>query len=280
MRMDALKNDTVCNKRSAVLRFIAVFCVLAYTAVVFHIYTTQDEKIFFPQHSQIDFVLKEGMKEVFLEVDEDVVLEGRYFNGAQNSALIIYFGGNADNAKKFLQFASENKNYDILTINYRGYGSSGGVSSQDAIFADALKIYDHFAKDKDVVAIGRSLGSGVATYLASQREVKGLILITPYDSIYAMAKDKYPYLPIRLLLKHQFDSTAYIGNTSAQIGVIEVENDLVVPNKYTHNLIQYIKRDFLHELLQQTTHGEVINHPEFNRIVDRWVKQMIGEKYE
>jgi pimeloyl-ACP methyl ester carboxylesterase len=98
-------------------------------------------------------------------------------------------------------------------VNYRGYGMSEGKPGEEAIFRDALAIYDAFAKRDDVDAkrvavMGVSLGSGVATYLAAHRPVQAVILVTPYDSIARIAGEKFWFAPVTLILKHRFDSIA------------------------------------------------------------------------
>ncbi|MFK5882063.1 MAG: alpha/beta hydrolase [Sulfurospirillum sp.] len=244
--------------------FMALFI---YLAVVAYVYFTQDSKIFnYAQIEKSPPIELKGSEKVSLEVAKGVVLHGVYEKSKQNDApLIIYFGGNSDDATRFLLYVEGLKDFNILAFNYRGYMDSGGKPSEKNLFKDAIKIYDKFAKNLKVILIGRSLGTGVASYLASKREVKGLVLITPYDSIASLAKEKYPYLPIDLLLKYKFESTKYISKIKTPVAIIEVKDDITVPNTNTAKLIKKIKNLVLFAELTNTTHAEVFHHPDFEK---------------
>lgn len=128
--------------------------------------------------------------------------------------LLIYYGGNAE---ELSYVAYEMKSYSqcaSLMVNYRGYGDSSGGPSEEALFADALAIFDLMKEKYDrIILCGRSLGSGVACYVAGNREVTGCILITPYDSMKNTAQDTIPWLPMGIVCKHKFESVEHIQNT-------------------------------------------------------------------
>ena len=86
------------------------------------------------------------------------------------------------------------------------------------------------------VAVGLSLGAGPAAHLASVRPVDGLILVTPFDSIEALAGDLYPWLPVRLLLRHRMDIAGALGRASARAAIIAAERDEIVPPRRTEAL--------------------------------------------
>jgi esterase/lipase len=210
-------------------------------------------------------------KEITLQV-KDAVLQGVY-KKANSDSLIIYFGGNADDATRFLLHVKNLEDFDVVSFNYRGYINSTGEPSQDALYLDALKIYDTFNKGKKVVVIGRSLGTGVATYLASKREVGGVALITPYDSILSIAQKKYPMFPISLLLKHQFNSSQNILSIKAPVALIEVANDTVVTKYHFDKLKQNVQNLLLHVNLENTTHGDVLLHKDFGKNIEEILKK-------
>ena len=251
------------------MKIIILTVLFLYLAVLAFVYFTQDSMIF--NYSQIEkkpsIELKNSEK-VTLRVSQGVVLQGLYKKSKQKDApLIIYFGGNSDDATRFLLHVEDLKGFDIVAFNYRGYVGSNGKPSEKNLFQDAIKIYDKFAKDSKVILIGRSLGTGVAVYLASKREAKGLVLITPYDSIASLAKQKYPYLPIDLLLKHKFNSIKYISKIKIPVAVIEVENDTTVPNKNTQKLIKKVKNLVAFIVLKNTTHADVLHYPDFQKVL-------------
>jgi len=236
-----------------------------YLVAMAYLYMTQNDQLFPTQliekHAKVS---GENIEPLSLHVNDDAVLEGVLRKDTQSDAgLIIYFGGNADDATQFLLHVKALQGYDIMAFNYRGYVGSTGEPSEHAFFEDALKIYDTYAKGRKVVLIGRSLGSGVATYLASQRVVDGLVLISPYDSILSLAKLKYPFFPIDLLLKNKFESVNYLPFVKAKIAVIEVEHDTIIPHYHLEKLLEAMPSRPLHIILANTTHADVLGHPAF-----------------
>jgi len=257
------------------MKIFLISLTLLYIAVHLYFYLIQDSKIFKPQYIENEeFELPKNTKEISLKISNEIKLSGVYKKATKPSTqLIIYFGGNSDDATKFLLHVKDLEDFDIIAFNYRGFVKSSGRPSQKALFEDALRIYDKFAKGKKVVVIGRSLGTGVATYLASKREINGLILITPYDSIENLSKRNYPYLFVSLILKHKFDSLKYIKNIKAPIGIIEVLNDQTIPKDSLENLLKEINNLVSHIKLKETTHGEVLEYKNFNGIIKEIIKR-------
>jgi pimeloyl-ACP methyl ester carboxylesterase len=214
------------------------------------------------------------MQTVKLKTAKDILLDGVYKTSEKEDApLIIYFGGNSDDATRFLLHIKDLKGFGIVAFNYRGYMQSNGKPTEKFLFSDALKIYDTYAKKKKIIVIGRSLGSGVASYLASKRKVNRVILITPYDSIVSLAKHKYPFLPIDLLLKYKFQSTKYIANVKCPVSVILVKDDTTIPRWSSENLIKKIKNLKSVKVLENTTHANVLNHPDFERTLQKAISR-------
>ena len=236
-----------------------------YLVAMGYLYFTQNDQLFPAKLIEKQAkVSGENIEGLSLRVSDAVVLDGvMRKDEASDAGLILYFGGNADDATRFVLDVKELQGYDIVAFNYRGYVGSSGTPSEEALFNDALKIYDTYAKGRKVVVIGRSLGTGVATYLASKRVVDGLVLLTPYDSILSIAKLKYPFFPIDLLLQNKFESVDYLPFVKAKIAVIEVENDATIPRYHLEKLLEAMPRRPLHVILAHTTHGKVLEHPAF-----------------
>ncbi len=240
-----------------------------YVCALVYIYFTQDSQVFNLSEIEKKEPVK-GVEHITFEVEKGVALEGIH-RKYENSPLIIYFGGNADDATRIVLHL---KDCEIVTFNYRGFVNSGGKPSEKAIFSDALKIFDKYGKNREVIIIGRSLGTGVATYVASKRDIKGLILITPYDSIASIGQKMYPYFPVAFLSKYKFESIKYMLDVKAPVGLIEVENDDTIPKYHFDKLREVIPNEVLHVELKNTTHGDVLKHPDFDKTIRKMIDVM------
>ncbi|MFP6807123.1 MAG: alpha/beta hydrolase [Pseudomonadales bacterium] len=169
---------------------------------------------------------------------DDQSLEIVVLNRGESKA-ILYFGGNGEsvvaNAPRYTEiFAMQT----VYLVNYRGYGGSTGNPTEKTIYADAQLLYDKVSpQHTGISVIGRSLGSGVATLLASTRKIDKMVLITPYDSIRNIAQDQYPMFPIDYLLLDKFDSVSRIKSIDSSTLIIIAELDSIIPSKYSDRLI-------------------------------------------
>lgn len=185
---------------------------------------------------------------------------------AESTDAVIYFGGNAENVSMALgSFAKALPKQNLYFVNYRGYSGSTGSPSEEALFSDALAVYDRVSqKHASISVIGRSLGTGVAVYLASVRNVDRLVLITPFDSIENVAKKQFPIFPISLLLKDKFDSVSRVPNVKAKTLVIIAENDEVIPRQNSDALIAQFPADqVIVKVIGRATHNSIGYSPEY-----------------
>ncbi|MDP2167792.1 MAG: alpha/beta fold hydrolase [Thermodesulfovibrionales bacterium] len=247
------------------------------------LYFSQDGMIFIPQTITKDELA--GIKkqypdagEITVKTPDGITLHG-WFLGAKEkgaSPLLIYFGGNAEEASGFMTLTERFKGWSLLLMNYRGYGLSQGRPSEKALFEDAVLIYDLAAKRKDVdpekiVAMGRSLGSGVAVYLASERPLKGVILVSPYDSIRSVARDIYPFAPVSLMLRHPFDSLSRAPSITAPMLAVAARDDKVIPLEHSVRLAE--KWGGRHHLviINGVDHNSIIFENAYHEAVDAFL---------
>jgi len=144
---------------------------------------------------------------------------------------VIYFGGNAEAVGYSLaELQAAFPGQSLYLMHYRGYGASPGEPTEDGLFADAQALYEHVrALHPQVTLVGRSLGSGIATRLASVKPVDRLVLVTPYDSMAGAASHHFPWLPVRLLLRDRYDSASYAAKVNAPTTILAAERDEVIP---------------------------------------------------
>jgi pimeloyl-ACP methyl ester carboxylesterase len=173
---------------------------------------------------------------------------------------------------EFLDFiAPKIKNFNFIGFNYPGYAGSEGKPCEKCIEKYALEIFDKYKPD---FLIGRSLGSAVASFVASKRDVKGVVLITPFDSIENIAKAKYPIFPISLLLKYNFKEAEFISKTNAPVVVIALKHDDVIPKNSLENLLKHIKNLKKVIYLDGVKHGFIYEHPKIVEVLKKSLNSM------
>jgi uncharacterized protein len=151
---------------------------------------------------------------------------------------LIYFGGNAEDVSASLPLlAAAFPDRAIYAMNYRGYGGSSGTPSEAALQKDALLLFDRVvAEHRDIIAMGRSLGTGMAVRLASQRPVARLVLVTPFENLSDLAASAFPYLPARWLLTDKYESGRRAPEITAPTLILMAERDELIPRWSTEQL--------------------------------------------
>lgn len=153
---------------------------------------------------------------------------------------LIYFGGNAEDVSLNLpDFLAAFPRHAIYLMHYRGFAGSGGSPSQEALQRDALALFDHVQAEHSCVAvIGRSLGSGIAVHLASERPVDRLVLVTPFDSLTEVAAGTMRWLPVRWLLRDRYEAHREAPAINAPTLLLRAGLDEIVPGVRSEALYQ------------------------------------------
>ena len=223
-----------------------------------YFYIIQDNKIFNKKYAK-PYTPKKA-KLIYFKTSDNILLEGGYVENKKNAPLVLYFSGNANNVLEFLDnIAIKIKNFNFIGFNYPGYAGSEGKPCERCILKYAMQIFDKYKPD---ILIGRSLGTAIATYVSSKREIQKLILITPFDSIEHIAKIKYPLLPVSLMLKHKFKEIDWIKKVKAPVYVILAENENLIPKKCVENLLKNIPNLKSVKVIKNATHGNILQNEE------------------
>lgn len=214
--------------------------------------------------------LPPGAERIALTAPDGVRLEGVVIppaSGDGSDIAILGFAGNASNAAAIAEFLHAiYPGHPVIAFHYRGYRPSGGAPAAAALVDDAPLLYD-FARERlrpeRVVVVGISLGSGVAAGLAMRRRLDGLILVTPFDSLRAVARDQFPWLPVSLLLRHDLASVDYLANSSVPVAIIAAERDRVVPPRRTDALRRAVPNLVMSAVIPGTEHNDIAFDPAF-----------------
>ena len=240
------------------IAFSALLIFALYIVMCCVLYVMQDRLLYFPTPPGHPTGATAAV------VDSDgVALKVWQLHGHLRRAL-IYFGGNAEDVSaKISEFDAIFPDRAVYLVHYRGYGGNAGAPSEKLLIADAQAIYDAIESRHDQVAVmGRSLGSGVATALATVRPVEKVILVTPYDSIARVAADHYGWAPVLWLVKDSYDSARRMKDVHAPVLALIAAKDDVILRPRSDALITAIPASLRHvKIFPNATHNDINLQP-------------------
>lgn len=251
-----------------IMKSVLLIAVLAYSGFGFLLFIKQRDFMYFPTPD----VSHGYEEEVFINEGESINV---VVLNEKSKKAILYFGGNGEaverNAEKFIATFPD---HSIYLVKYRGYGGSSGHPQEQAIYSDALHIFDQIkSRHESASVIGRSLGSGVATLLATKREIDKLVLVTPFDSAENVAKKRYPFYPISLLLKDKYDSLSRAELIKVPTLVIIAENDRVIEQEHSYRLAEKItSTQVTVELFKNTGHNSIDDQSRYFEVLNQYFR--------
>jgi len=245
---------------------ILLVIIAIYLSIGVYLYITQRSHLYFPtkavSHNHDTIQISNGGETI-----EVIVV-----NPGQKKAL-LYFGGNAEVVADGAEvFESRLIDHTTYLVEYRGYGHSTGTPTQAGIVSDGLKIYDTISpKHKQISLFGRSIGTGVAMQVASQRVVSQMALITPYDSITALAKKRYPIYPMEWLLKDKYDSFSLAPHIVADTIILIASDDTLVPKKHAYRLESAFAPELVSAIeIADSTHANIADTQQYTELLDEF----------
>jgi pimeloyl-ACP methyl ester carboxylesterase len=224
--------------------------------------------------------LAEFLTPLMLPAEDETLLEGILYEPAHASdKIILYFGGvQQDSVALVSKFALHYPDMPFITYNYRGYGKSEGRPSQSKLFVDAMHIYDDLIlvynyKPENIILMGYSLGSGVASFLGSQRQVREILLMAPYDSVLEVMKKRYPFSGIAWVLKQKFPSVDFVPHIDVPVHIYAASDDKVVNIKHAKMLKNYVSNLAGFYEYTDVGHNDIL----FNADVVEHIKQILDK---
>jgi pimeloyl-ACP methyl ester carboxylesterase len=214
-----------------------------------------------------------GTTRVSVETADGNTLHGVHVSpssaGAKPRTMVLGFGGNAwngsDVAASLHQIFPE---ADVIVFHYRGYRPSTGSPSAEVLLADAPLVHDFAverAKPDRTIAVGFSIGSGIAASLAGRRPLDGLILVTPFDSLKAAASDLYPWLPIGPFFEHEMNTAAFLKDAQVPVAIIAGEYDTLIRPARTDALRRQTPNLVFDRTIERAGHNDIYHRPEFQQ---------------
>jgi pimeloyl-ACP methyl ester carboxylesterase len=211
-----------------------------------------------------------GAERLSLETPDGKELVGIHIpaeSPSEHPTLILGFGGNAWNAQDVAQYLHELfPEEEIVAFYYRGYAPSQGSPSAEALLADAPLVYDFAVerlRPKRVIAIGFSIGSAVAATLAASRKLDGLILVTAFDSLKALAQSMFPWLPIGPFFDQEMDVGSAVEKVEAPVAIITASEDEIVPTERTEALRSRVPSLLFDRTIAGAGHNDIYARSDF-----------------
>jgi len=225
---------------------IIVVVLIIYIGISILLYYFQDFFLFKPEKLPKDFQFlyaNQIVEEYNLETRDGGVINGLHFKVDKPKGIVLYLKGNSKSLKGWGKFAVDftRSNYDVIMVDYRGFGKSTGKRSQETIKRDLQFVYDKIkdnVSEKYIILYGRSLGSGFATKLASMNNPKMLILDAPYYSLKNVTGRYMPFMPLSIILKYPMPTYKWLKYVNCPVRIIHGTNDKLIPFKSSVKLSQ------------------------------------------
>ncbi|GGZ20078.1 alpha/beta hydrolase [Asticcacaulis endophyticus] len=218
-------------------RIALVAALAVYLLILGHIYVNQQnmlyEKVTTVTAPKVDGV--PDIEDIRLKTPDGETLRAWYLPPEDGKPLILFFGGQGsgihDQSDRYIRMHREGVGF--LALSYRGYAGSTGTPSETGLFTDAATAYDWLAAQgygpERIVLHGHSLGSGVATWLATQRPARALILEAPFTAASDVGQERYPLLPVSFLMKDKYLSRDRIKDVHIPVLIAHGDRDTVIP---------------------------------------------------
>lgn len=208
-------------------------------------YFIQEKLIFKPEKLKQDFQFKYDIpfREYFFDVEPGVRINGLHFYREQPKGLILYFHGNTRSIKGWAKYARDfyRYDYDVVLVDYRGFGKSTGKRSEKEMLDDMQFVYDKLVQQygqQHMIVYGRSMGSGFASKLAADNKPRYLILDAPYYSFIKVVERFLPILPMRIVLRFHLRTDKWIKKVNCHAYILHGTRDWLIPIRHSEKLQQ------------------------------------------
>lgn len=251
-----------------------IYILAGYLLILALAYFIQERFIFKPEKLKADFTFRydQPFEELFFEVAEGVRINGLHFRVMNCKGIILYFHGNSRSIKGWGKFAKDfsRYGYDVLMVDYRGFGKSTGRRSEAELLKDAQFVYDTLkaAHPEDhILVYGRSIGSGFATKLASDNSPRYLILDAPYYSFARVVSRFLPILPLRWVLRYHLRTDLWIRKVKCHTYILHGTKDRLIPIRHSEHLQRLNPRRITLIRIEGGRHNNLPSFPEYHAFI-------------
>lgn len=253
---------------------LILYIIVGWIALIVIAYFVQEKFIFKPEKLHKDFKYKYDapFKELNFEVEEGVTINGLHFWVKEPKGMVLYFHGNTRSIKGWAKYARDfyRYQYDVVLVDYRGFGKSTGKRSEKDMLNDMQFVYTRLSaqvSEQHMIVYGRSIGSGFATKVASDNHPRYLILDAPYFSLVKVAERFLPFIPHRLLLRFQLRTDKWIPHVKCHTYILHGTRDWLIPMKHSEQLQAINPRMITLIRIVGGGHNNLPNFPEYHNFI-------------
>lgn len=235
-----------------------LFLCFTFFIFVFAFYHLQYHLMFTPKYYR-STELDDSFEVLSIDTSDGVELEGVIYTPKHYKATMLFFPGRSyDGVGLIEKISCAYPNVRIVTFNYRSYGRSKGVLNEKNIFSDSLHITKVIKKNYgDIYISGFSLGSSVASYVASKESILGLFLLGPFDSISGLTRIKYG-LNLSWILRYKFDNTSFVKDIQAETYIFASKADNITYIQSVQNLKKHVKNLVFYKEFEDLSHNQLL----------------------
>lgn len=263
------------------LSFLILLAAI-YLLISVLLFYLQDYLLFKPEKLPKDYQFnynQQSFREYNLTTRDGAVINGLLFKTKEPpKGIVLYLKGNSKSIKGWGKFAVDftRLGYNVLMVDYRGFGKSTGKRTQKAIKRDLQEIYNQIKEridEHNIILYGRSLGSGFATKLASTNNPRLLVLDAPYYSLTNVTARFMPFMPLSILLKYPLPTYKWMKYVRCPIHIIHGTNDKLIPYKTSVKLSKINpERTRLHTVIGGG-HKDLNNFPSYHAMLEDIILQ-------
>ncbi|MBD0280371.1 MAG: alpha/beta fold hydrolase [Flavisolibacter sp.] len=238
------------------------------------VYFLQEFFIFKPEKLPSDFQFKYDIpfRELNFDIEPGVRINGLHLYRIEPKGLILYFHGNTRSIKGWAKYARDfyRYDYDVVLVDYRGFGKSTGKRSEREMLGDMQFVYAQLAAqytEKHLIVYGRSLGSGFATKVASDNHPRYLILDAPYYNFRRVIERFLPFLPIRFVLRYHLRTDVWIKKVKCPVYILHGTKDWLIPIHHSEALQKLAPRRVTLIRIHGGGHNNLPRFPEYHNFI-------------
>lgn len=257
-----------------------LYIALGYLALLVLAYLVQDKFIFRPEKLAQGFEYKYDVpfKELFFDVSEGVRINGLHFFRPQPEGLILYLHGNTRSIKGWAKYAKDfyRYNYDVVLVDYRGFGKSTGRRSEKDILNDLQFVYDTLVaqySSQHIIVYGRSIGSGFAARIAADNDPRYLILDSPYYNFRKVVERFLPLLPLRYVLRYHMRTDLWLPHVRCHTYILHGTRDWLIPIRHSERLQQLNPSKITLIRILGGGHNNLHTFPEYHNFIRDILKE-------